>query len=83
MEDFCYAGGLPAVMKEILPLLHGGRVTANGRTWARTSPTAQNWNPQVIKTVAEPFKAKAGIAVLRATSRRAARSSSPAPPRPR
>mgnify|MGYP000609101030 CR=1 FL=1 len=23
MEDFCYAGGLPAVMREILPMLHG------------------------------------------------------------
>src|SRR4249920_2900885 len=32
MEDFCYAGGLPAVMKEIRSLLHQGVVTANGRT---------------------------------------------------
>ncbi len=34
MEDFCYAGGLPVVMKEILPLLHASAVTANGKTVA-------------------------------------------------
>src|SRR5664279_2408707 len=32
MEDFCYAGGLPVVMKEIASLLHLGAVTANGKT---------------------------------------------------
>ena len=32
MEDFCYAGGLPVVMKEIAAHLHLGAVTANGRT---------------------------------------------------
>jgi dihydroxy-acid dehydratase len=65
MEDFCYAGGLPAVMKEILPLLHGGAVTANGRTVAENVAAAQNWNPEVIKPFDAPFKDKAGIAVLK------------------
>src|SRR6188474_518850 len=32
MEDFCYAGGLPAVMKQISHQLHLGALTANGRT---------------------------------------------------
>ena len=32
MEDFFYAGGLPAVMREVLPLLHGESVTVNGKT---------------------------------------------------
>src|SRR3954453_2346375 len=32
MEDFCYAGGLPALMKEIASQLHLGAVTANGRS---------------------------------------------------
>ncbi len=35
MEDFFEAGGVPAVMKEILPLLHGDAVTVNGKTVAR------------------------------------------------
>jgi L-arabonate dehydrase len=65
MEDFCYAGGLPAVMKEIAPALHLGHRTANGRTAGENIADAQNWNPDVIKTVAAPFKEKAGIAVLR------------------
>jgi len=65
MEDFCYAGGLPAVMKEIAPLLHLGAVTASGKTVGENIADAENFNTEVIKTMAEPFKAKAGIAVLR------------------
>jgi L-arabonate dehydrase len=65
MEDFCYAGGLPAVMKAISSELHLGAVTANGQTMGQNIEDAQNYNPAVIKTMAEPFKANAGIAVLR------------------
>jgi dihydroxy-acid dehydratase len=65
MEDFCYAGGLPAVMKEIAPLLHRDIVTVSGRTVAENLADAQNFDPRVIKTMAAPFKANAGIAVLR------------------
>jgi dihydroxy-acid dehydratase len=65
MEDFCYAGGLPAVMKEIAPLLHTGALTANGRTVGENLEGAQVWNRDVIKPFAAPFKERAGIAVLR------------------
>jgi dihydroxy-acid dehydratase len=65
MEDFCYAGGLPAVLKEIRSLLHQGAVTANGRTIGENIADAENFNGAVIKTMAAPFKAEAGIAVLR------------------
>ena len=65
MEDFCYAGGLPAVMKEIASTLHLGAVTANGKTVGENIADAQNYNPDVIKPLATPFKDKAGIAVLR------------------
>jgi dihydroxy-acid dehydratase len=65
MEDFCYAGGLPAVMNAILPLLHGGAITANGKTVAENVGEAKNWNADVIRTMAAPFKPKAGIAVLK------------------
>jgi dihydroxy-acid dehydratase len=65
MEDFCYAGGLPAVMKEIASVLHTRALTANGLTVGQNIESAQNFDPRVIKTMAEPFKAKAGIAVLR------------------
>ncbi len=65
MEDFCYAGGLPAVMKEIASTLHLDVITANGETMGTNIAGAENWNRDVIKTVAEPFKDRAGIAVLR------------------
>jgi len=65
MEDFCYAGGLPVVMKEIAHLLHTQHVTVSGKTVAENIASAENHNPDVIKPFAKPFKEKAGIAILR------------------
>lgn len=65
MEDFCYAGGLPVVMKEISKHLHLDLVTANGQTVAANIADAENFNADVIKPLSAPFKEKAGIAVLR------------------
>jgi dihydroxy-acid dehydratase len=65
MEDFCYAGGLPVVMKEIAGMLHLDAITANGQTIGANIADAQNYNREVIRPLAEPFKEKAGIAVLR------------------
>ena len=65
MEDFCYAGGLPVVMKEIAQHLHLDIVTANGKTVRENIAGAENFNPQVIQPLDKPFKANAGIAVLR------------------
>ncbi|HEX7441536.1 MAG TPA: dihydroxy-acid dehydratase, partial [Caldimonas sp.] len=65
MEDFCYAGGLPALMKEIAQHLHLGAMTANGQTIGANIAEAQNYNAEVIKPIAAPFKDNAGIAVLR------------------
>jgi L-arabonate dehydrase len=65
MEDFYYAGGLPAVLKEIEAVLHQDALTANGKTMGENIAGAPCWNRDVIKTFAEPFKANAGIAILR------------------
>jgi L-arabonate dehydrase len=65
MEDFCYAGGLPAVLKEISGSLHLGAVTANGRTIGENIADTENFNPDVIQPLSRPFMEKAGIAVLR------------------
>jgi L-arabonate dehydrase len=65
MEDFCYAGGLPVVMKEIEHLLHKNIITASGKTVSENLEGAINYDPRVIKTFDAPFKANAGIAVLR------------------
>ncbi|HEX7649290.1 MAG TPA: L-arabinonate dehydratase [Noviherbaspirillum sp.] len=64
MEDFYYAGGLPAVMREISHLLHGNALTVNGRTLAQNIENAACYNRDVIKTLDQPFKEQAGIAVL-------------------
>jgi len=65
MEDFCYAGGLPAVMKEISQQLHLDAITSNGKTVGDNIADAQNYNEDVIHRYANPFKDHAGIAVLR------------------
>jgi dihydroxy-acid dehydratase len=66
MEDFCYAGGLPAVMRELGGLLHGAAVTVTGRTVAENVAAAPCWNREVIRTLDEPFQAAGtGTAVLR------------------
>ena len=65
MEDFYYAGGLPAVMKEITHLLDTSALTANGKTLGDNLQEAPCWNREVIRPFAEPFKQEAGIAILR------------------
>jgi L-arabonate dehydrase len=64
MEDFYYAGGLPAVMREIAHVLDGKARTVNGRTLGENIADAPCWNRDVIKPFAAPFKAAAGIAVI-------------------
>ncbi|TXT36617.1 MAG: hypothetical protein FD135_4173 [Comamonadaceae bacterium] len=65
MEDFCYAGGLPAIQREILSVLHGHAITANGKTVQENVANAPCYNREVIKTLDQPFAPAAGIAVLR------------------
>jgi dihydroxy-acid dehydratase len=65
MEDFCYAGGLPAVLRELASVLDHGTLTANGSTLWDNCRDAPNYNREVIRSLDAPFKANAGIAVLR------------------
>ena len=66
MEDFCYAGGLPAVMRELGDLLHNAHVGVTGRTLADTVAAAQCWNRDVIRPLADPLQPPgSGTAVLR------------------
>jgi dihydroxy-acid dehydratase len=65
MEDFYYAGGLPAVMKEIAHVLDTKAITVNGKSIGENIADAPNWNRDVIKPLADPFRDRAGIAVLR------------------
>jgi dihydroxy-acid dehydratase len=67
MEDFCYAGGLPVVLRELgeQGLLNKEALTVNGRTIWENNQGARNDNPDVIMPFAKPFKRDTGIAVLR------------------
>jgi L-arabonate dehydrase len=67
MEDFYYAGGLPAVIRLLGEnnLLHRDALTVNGRTIWQNSLDAPNWNPEVIRSIDNPLTAHGGIAVLR------------------
>jgi L-arabonate dehydrase len=67
MEDFCYAGGLPAVLRELgeNDQLHKDALTVNGRTMWENVREAACWNRDVIHAFRSPFKKNTGIAVLR------------------
>src|SRR5476649_1261284 len=64
MEDLHYAGGLPAVMKELTPLLHTDAPTISGRSVGEIIAAAECFNRDVIHTVADPANPVAGIWVL-------------------
>lgn len=65
MEDFYYAGGLPAVLRELDGLVHRDCLTVNGKTIGENIANAPCYNREVIKTMREPFRPNSGIAVLR------------------
>jgi len=67
MEDFYYAGGLPAVVRAIgeRGLLHRDALTVNGHTIWENCKDAPNWNPEVIRPVDRPVTAHGGIVVVR------------------
>jgi dihydroxy-acid dehydratase len=64
MEDFFYAGGLPVVLKELLPLLHREAQTVNGRSIADNVRDAKCWNDDVIRQLAMPIAKEGGLAIL-------------------
>jgi L-arabonate dehydrase len=64
MEDFFYAGGLPAVIKEMKQYLHNTK-TVNGKSLVENSETARNWNEDVIARITNPILAEGGIAVVK------------------
>jgi dihydroxy-acid dehydratase len=65
-ESFQRAGGVPAVMGEMLAagLLHGDAPTVSGKTVAENLAGMRSADTEVIKTVAEPMRKNAGFMVL-------------------
>jgi dihydroxy-acid dehydratase len=67
MEDFYYAGGLPVVLRTLgeVGLLNRDALTASRRTIWENVADAVNYNPEVIRSTANPLTKSGGIAVLR------------------
>ncbi|MBI1294029.1 dihydroxy-acid dehydratase [bacterium] len=65
MEDLYYAGGIPAVLKELLPLLHGDVLTVTGKTLAENLANARIENPDVIRSFHNPIQPEGGLTILR------------------
>ena len=66
MEDFCYAGGIPAVLAEISHLLKPAK-TVLGSDLEDYYRDAKCWNRDVIFSFKNPIKRDAGLTVLRGT----------------
>ncbi len=64
MEDFFYAGGLPAAMKEIADLLHLDAMTATGKTMGENLADAECYNREVIRSRDNPVQATGGTVIL-------------------
>lgn len=65
MEDLYYAGGLPAVMKELVEYLHHDVKTVNGKSVRENVMNAKGLNEQVITSLEKPFKKNSGVVILK------------------
>ena len=68
MEDFCYAGGLPVVLRELAEagMLNSAQMTVTGQSIGDNVAGAACWDREVVRTVSEPFMPPdRGTAVLR------------------
>lgn len=65
MEDFFYAGGLPALLKQLKSLLHTDAMTVSGEPLGRMIDLAQVYNDDVIRPLDRPVSTANGLAVLR------------------
>jgi dihydroxy-acid dehydratase len=67
MEDFYYAGGLPAVIKRLLDkgILHKDALTVNGKSMGENNLKSECWNDDVIRLYDNPLTEEGGIKILR------------------
>jgi dihydroxy-acid dehydratase len=65
VPDFHRAGGVPAVMKEILPLLNAGALTVSSKSVAENVGAAESCDRGIIRTMNDPWSQGGGLAVLR------------------
>ena len=64
MENLFYAGGLPAVMKELESLLHTSAITVTGKSVGENIAGAECYSREVIRTLSDPLQPEGGTVVL-------------------
>jgi L-arabonate dehydrase len=64
MEEFSYAGGVPAVLKEISSLLHMDALTASGKSLGENLRRAACFNREVIRPLSQPLYPQGGVVIL-------------------
>ena len=64
VHDLCLAGGMPALLKELLPKLDGDCLTVTGKTLAENVGNARNYNRDVIHSLDNPVMKMPGLGVL-------------------
>ncbi|MFL5338712.1 MAG: IlvD/Edd family dehydratase [Gemmataceae bacterium] len=64
MEDFFYAGGVPALLNVLMPLLHGDAPTVTGQTLGENVRESRCFSSDVIRSLDNPLSAEGGLAVL-------------------
>jgi dihydroxy-acid dehydratase len=65
MFDLDRAGGIPAFLRELSPLLEMDTLTVTGKTLAENIVSARNANPDVIHSIGSPISREGGIAILK------------------
>jgi dihydroxy-acid dehydratase len=65
MEDFFYAGGLPALLKQLESKLHTGAMTVTGKPLSETIALAAVYDDNVIRPLDRPVSTENGLAVLK------------------
>ena len=65
MEDLHRAGGVPAILRELRPLLHLDALTITGRTLGEEIDAWKPHKQDVVRPLSNPLYPQGGIAVLR------------------
>ncbi len=64
MEDFFYAGGLPALLKQLAPKLHLGEINVMGTTLGEVIDKTVIYDEEIIRPLGKPVTTANGLAVL-------------------
>lgn len=65
MEDLYYAGGLPVIIKELLPRLNVDCITVNGKSIEENFSAAECYDNNIIATLDKPFSTMSGVVALK------------------